>query len=305
MSAHELVAVSAGPRQARDKTSDWTAASTFSEDLGVPRMKMHATGMFSLSFPAYQAIKAINKSGLDQIKKSPAHYQHFISTPDEPTDAMLFGQAAHAAVFEPEELFRRFYARPEGIDGRTTGGKATLSELASRNAGKIMLKAEEWMALEGMMKSVRTNSLVSQLIAGGKAEQSAVCHDAETGVLCKARPDYMGKDGVLLDLKTTESVDFFNFQRSVRTFRYHVQAAWYLDTVNAAMGANLFSRFILIAIEKKAPYGIIPYELDPEAIRLGRIEARANLKTYAECLKANTWPGYSEQILSMPIPIYE
>lgn len=265
-------------------------------------MKTQAAGIFSLSFPDYRALKAINKSGLDKIEKSPAHYQHSLVTPDEPTDAMIFGQAAHLAVFEPEQLYRNFFARPEGIDGRTKEGKARLEELGKANVGKTMLKADEWAALEGMMRSVRENALVSQLISGGKAEQSAIAHDAEHGVLCKARPDYLGRDGVMLDLKTTENVDFFSFQRSVRTFRYHVQAAWYLDVVNAALGREEFKRFVLIAIEKKAPFGIIAYELDPEAIRVGRMQARANLKTYAECLKSNNWPGYPEQLLSMTLP---
>jgi hypothetical protein len=268
-------------------------------------MKTHSTGIFSLTFPDYQSIKAINKSGLDKIAKSPAHYQHSLLVPQEATDAMILGQAAHSAVFEPEDLYRRFFARPDGIDGRTKEGKAALAELGAKNAGKTMLKADEWASIEGMMKAVRNNALVSRMISGGKAEQSAVAQDSEHGVLCKARPDYMGTDGVLYDLKTTADVDFFKFQRSVRGFRYHVQAAWYLDTVNAAIGSKVFTRFVLLAIEKEAPFGIIAYELDAEAIRIGRLEARANLATYAKCFHANQWPGYPEQLLTMTVPVYE
>lgn len=268
-------------------------------------MKTQSVGIFSLPFADYQAIKAINKSGLDKIAKSPAHYQHSLQNPEAPTDAMILGQAAHAAVFEPEELYRRFFARPAGIDGRTKEGKPALAELVAKNPGKTMLKADEWASIEGMMRAVRNNALVSRMISGGRAEQSAVSQDPEHGVLCKARPDYMGTDGVLYDLKTTADVDFFTFQRSVRDFRYHVQAAWYLDTVNAAIGSKAFTRFVLLAIEKKAPHGVIAYELDAEAIRLGRLAARANLATYAKCLSSGQWPGYPEQLLTMTVPVYE
>jgi hypothetical protein len=33
--------------------------------------------------------------------------------------------------------------------------------------------------------------------------------------------------------------------------------------------------------------------------------ARANLKTYAECLTRNEWPGYPENLLTMTVPVYE
>lgn len=268
-------------------------------------MKTMMTGIHELTDTDYRALSAINKSGLDQINKSPAHYQAYLRQPQEPTAAMILGTATHYGVFQPELFYRHFFARPDGIDGRTKEGKAQLSELGKANAGKTMLSLEDFQTVEAMMKAVRNHPTASQLISGGKAEMSALCQDPELGVLCKARPDYLGTNGIIVDLKTTDDASFFAFQRKVRSFRYHVQAAWYLDTVNAAMGGQYYNRFILLVIEKEAPHGIILYELDSEAIRLGKLEARANLKTYAECLKKNEWPSYPEHLLTMTVPVYE
>jgi hypothetical protein len=268
-------------------------------------VKTALQGLHELVAADYHALNAINKTGLDYIAKSPAHYQAYLKEPQEPTDAMIIGTATHYGVFEPELLYKNFFARPEGIDGRTKDGKARLEELGRQNAGKTMIKADEMAMIEGMMKSVRGHKLASQLISGGKAEMSAIAQDQEYGVLCKARPDYIRSDDTIIDLKTTDDASFFAFQRKVKGFRYHVQAAWYLDTVNAAIGREQFKQFVLLVVEKSAPFGLIVYELDADAIKIGRIEARQNLKVYAECLKKNEWPGYSEHIYTMTVPVYE
>lgn len=268
-------------------------------------MKTLIQGLHDIPANDYHALNAINFTGLKEIEKSPAHFQNYLKTAKEATAAMILGTATHYGVLQPELLYKNFCARPEGIDGRTKEGKAALEKLATENAGKTILKADEFSAIEGMMRAVRGHKLASQLISGGMAEMSAIAQDSEHGVLCKARPDYLGKDGVIVDLKTTDDASFFAFQRKVKTFRYHAQAAWYLDTVNAAIGREEFKRFVLIVVEKEAPHGVIVYEFDAESIRLGRLLARSSLAVYAECSKSGKWPGYSEHMHTMTVPIYE
>jgi PDDEXK-like domain of unknown function (DUF3799) len=267
-------------------------------------VKTNLTGILELADKDYRALDAINKSGLDYINKSPAHFQHMKLHPEEPTDAMILGTATHYGVLEPELLYKNFFARPDGIDGRTKEGKSKLEELGKANVGKTMLKADEMAMIEGMMKAVRGHRVASQLISGGKAEMSAVCQDSEYGVLCKARPDYLTSGDAIIDLKTTDDAGFFAFQRKVKSFRYHVQAAWYLDVVNQSIGREQFKRFILLTVEKDAPHGVVIYEMDDKSIQLGRIEARSNLETYVKCVRENHWPGYPEAMQIMTVPVY-
>lgn len=268
-------------------------------------MKAINPGIHELEEKVYRALPYINKSGLDKVRKSPAHFRFSIENPQAPTLPMTLGNATHFGVFQPELLYRHYFARPEGIDGRTKEGKEKLSELGKQHAGKIMLSSDDFGTVEGIMRAVRGHKLASQLISGGRAEMTAIAEDPETGAMCKARPDYMREDDILLDLKTTTEAGFFAFQRSVKAFRYHVQAAFYLDTVNRALGHEQYKRFILVVVEKEAPYGVVLYELDPEAIRIGRLEYRADLETYANCLKTNSWPSYPESLLTMTVPVYE
>lgn len=264
-------------------------------------MKTLLHGFHELSEADYRALNAINKSGLDQINKSPAHYQEYLKRPPESSDAMTLGRATHLGVLEPDLLYQQFFARPEGIDGRTKEGKEKLSELGRQHAGKTMLKADDFETIEGIVRSVRGHKVASQLISGGKPELSTIAVDPEFEVLCKARPDYLGRDGIIVDLKTTESANFSQFQRSVVSFRYHVQAAWYLDLANL-IAPGQFKRFILIAVEKVPPFGLMIYELSPDAIQAGRVAARANLRTYAACKLADIWPGYRDDIQTMSVP---
>lgn len=268
-------------------------------------MKTNLKGLIDLPAAEYHALDAINKTGLDWISKSPAHYQYLKANPPESTDAMVLGTATHFGVFEPELLYKQFFARPDGIDGRTKEGKAKLEELGRQNVGKTMLKFDDFQMIEGMMKAVRSHGTASRLISGGRAEATAVCQEPLHGIRCKARPDYLTAGDAIIDLKTTDNASFFSFQRKVRDFRYHVQAAWYLDTVNAALGTDQYKRFVFLVVEKEAPHGIILYELDEKSIYHGRLEAQANLKTYAECVKSDRWPGYPESLQIMTIPVYE
>ncbi len=268
-------------------------------------MKTNLTGILDMAAADYHALDAINKSGLDHIAKSPAHYQYAKAHPKAPTDAMILGTATHYGVLEPELLYKNFFARPDGIDGRTKEGKAALADLAEKNVGKTILKSDDMAMIEGMMKAVRSHRVASSLLSGGMAEKSCISQDSEFGVLCKARPDYLTNADAIIDLKTTDDASFFAFQRKVKSFRYHVQAAWYLDVVNAAIGREQFKRFILLTVEKDAPHGIVLYELDLQSIHLGRLEARRNLETYVECKKTDVWPSYSEAMQIMTIPNYE
>jgi hypothetical protein len=76
-----------------------------------------------------------------------------------------------------------------------------------------------------------------------------------------------------------------------------VQAAWY----QRITGVN---RFIFIAVEKEAPYGVACYELDEQAISLGHIIIEEQLRTYVECEQLNSWPCYSSHIQSLSLPAW-
>ena len=73
------------------------------------------SGEIICNMPAaiYHGTKALSKSGLDQFRKSPAHFRAWQdgTTKNESSPALEFGTAVHMAILEPE-LFAKSYACP-------------------------------------------------------------------------------------------------------------------------------------------------------------------------------------------------
>jgi exodeoxyribonuclease VIII len=112
------------------------------------------------------------------------------------------------------------------------------------------------------------------------------------------------KDGsIVVDLKTTEDASPAGFRKSIGQWRYGVQAAWYLHSLEQATGIRP-SQFIFIAVEKKAPYAVACYAADEEMIQLGMETAMRDLQRIAECRTAERWPGYSDQIEMISLPAW-
>jgi exodeoxyribonuclease VIII len=191
---------------------------------------------------------------------------------------------------------------------RANGVEVTLwsdvqAEWLANNGTRSVLTQEQWDMLHGMREAVMAHPAASALLSKlpGKAELSVYWSDAVTGSLCRCRPDYWREDDLLVDLKTTEDASPEGFSKSIANYRYDVQAAYYLDGVNQATGRKP-RQFVFIAVEKKPPYAVGVYTLDAETLMLGRAQYQADLRTYAECVANDNWPGYGDKIQKISMP---
>lgn len=266
------------------------------------------TGLYStLTNDEYHSTVGISKSGLDLIARSPQHYWHAYlnpnRTPREETPAMRLGTAIHAAVLEPD-AFQADYLPAPKLDRRTKEGKAMYADLQAMAEDRNMelLDADEYEACLRIADQVRQHPAAKVLFSVGHPEQSAFWTDDETGVLCKARPDWL-MPSAILDVKSTEDASLSGFQKTVVKWRYHVQAAWYLDGLHQATGIRP-QAFIFAVFEKNPPYAAGFYFADNDMIDLGRREYRKLLRIYAECLHTDRWPGYSNEILPVSLPAW-
>jgi len=259
------------------------------------------SGLIQADMEAYRKIPAISQSGLARIARSPAHYIAYMNEQTEPTPAMIFGAAMHAAVFEAKEFAKRYAACPEGMrrDKRTK----EYQEFLAANEGKTILTQEEFAKIDAIQASVGSHPEVSRILSAGAAEQAFLWKDPETGLKCKGRADWLRNDGVIVDLKTCEDASFEGFQRkSLVPSRIHVQAAFYTDAMRVIGMPS--PGFIVIAVEKEPPYAVALYVLDDATIEKGRELYRRDLAVYAECLKTDKWPSYPEQIQTLNLPHY-
>lgn len=260
-------------------------------------------GVYRISNEAYHSGPGISKSGLDRIDQSPLHYwaRHLDPdrAPDKETPTLLVGRALHCLALEPEVFSKEFVQAPD-FDRRTKKGKEAEAEFLAAHQGLSLLTAAQMGRVNRMAEALHGHPTASTLLTGGLREHSLYWRDEETDVLCRVRPDYLRADAIV-DLKTTASASMKDFSKSVANYRYHVQNGFYNEGVRRVLGSTP-DTFIFIAVESDAPYAVNCFVLDEDARRQGRLEFRDNLRTYAECLRNDRWPGYGAGITQLSLP---
>ena len=165
--------------------------------------------------------------------------------------ALAFGSHFHTAVLEP-----RHYQRT-----------------AERGI--------KWPDLETLARQLRRQRYCRDLLYRGQAEQSYTATHTASGVGVKLRPDLLvrsraGRQLTLIDFKTSSAPDLAHFLATIEKYDYDRQAALYLDVLGA-------TRFLIIGVQKKAPYQVWRVELTamPGLIEQGRKKYAALLRHHA------------------------
>ena len=86
----------------------------------------------------YHADPAISKSDLDQIHRSPMHWQYRKTHPPEQTPALLVGSAVHKMILEPSGFADEFAVAPE-TDRRTKAGREAYQAFQESATGKTVI----------------------------------------------------------------------------------------------------------------------------------------------------------------------
>lgn len=244
----------------------------------------------------HHANEAIGSSLLKVlIDQSPAHYWYKKNNKTEPTPTQAFGSAIHQALLEPMLFKEKMIVEP--VFGGT-GSRAAREEWHLKNHGKTIIKADQLDAIEGILKSITNHKQACKLISDGHAEES-LFWTHENGVACKARPDFVREGHILVDIKSTIDASYESFRKDIANYSYHVQAALYLDGATAVFGTE-FTKFIIIACEKTAPFGVNCFSLGQETIEEGRAQYYKALETLKKCQDSKHYPNYSDNEI-MPI----
>lgn len=267
-------------------------------------MKTDLNGLiFDLDNQTYHDSPGLSSSMLVKLMRSPAHLREAIINPPEQTPAMKFGSAAHAAILEPNLFAGRYVKAPE-CDRRTKAGKETYESFAIENQGKEILSGDDFDKIKAMVDAVHSHPVASGLLKNGKAEMSAFWRDPNTNLLCKCRPDYYNtKNGIIVDVKTSEDASFKGFQKSISKFNYHIQSAFYLDGISTLEGRSL-TDFVHLVVEKEAPHAVGLYVLDDASLDRAREDIKKLLEIYNECVSKNEWPAYANEIQNMNLPAW-
>lgn len=244
---------------------------------------------------SYDAIPAVRRSDLWEMRKSPAHYLYRVTHQEEQTPALLFGIAAHKYILEPGSFWDEYIEVPK-LDRRTKEGRALWQEIIE--SGKTPISGDDMDIIRNMDQAIMQHPGAFELLGSGLHEVPIEWTDAVTGEKCKCRPDVItsidGEDWIV-DYKTTASCDGSAFERSCRKYGYNLQAAMYTEGVLHSMFIE--ARFAFVAQEKTPPYAVRIYRCDPDFVEDGMALFRELIEKLHDCKESGEWPGYEDEVL--------
>ena len=243
----------------------------------------------------YDQIPAVRRSALWEIRKSPLHYKYAVEHPEEPTEALRFGIAAHKYILEPGAFWDEYVEAPK-IDRRTKAGKEAYNALLA--SGKEFITETDMETIRAMDEALCSNPTAAALLKTGDHEVSFQWADEETGEPCKCRPDVLTQyngDDYIVDYKTTTSCEPGHFERSCRAYGYKLQAGMYTEGVLNSTFAKC--KFAFVAQEKTPPYAVRVYFCDEGFVDEGLQMYRELVDLYHKCKESGEWPGYEDGVL--------
>ncbi|KLU14305.1 MULTISPECIES: PD-(D/E)XK nuclease-like domain-containing protein [Xenorhabdus] len=252
---------------------------------------------YDISNEDYHRGEGVSKSQLDKVAKSTALLDWDRDAPEdeEKKSALDMGTALHCLLLEPDEFDNRFIKAPQ-FNRRTNSGKEEEKEFLEecKKTGKIVMDYEQHRKLQLMRDSVMAHPGGRRLLEhDGVCEASIYWNDAETGELCRIRPDKLIPDNdIIVDVKKVS--DISRFPTHIEEYRYHVQDAMYGEGYRQYTGT--IPIFCFLAVSESIDCGKYPvrlFVLDQYDREVGFDLFRKNLNTYHECrVKGNFGLGF-------------
>ena len=263
----------------------------------IPEADYHGDPCPTPSLSSHVAINVIAKSLAHAWRGHPRSPDF---EPLTPTPAIERGRAAHALLFGGAEL-----VFVTADDWRTA--KAREARDDARREGKIALLEREQASLMTMseLAAARFDTLYNDAY---QVEQTALWR-APGGGWRRSRLDSLSLDGrVIVDYKTTEGpVDAHSCERRISDQNLHIQAAAYVDAVEALHpGLAGRIRFFFQWQEQRAPFALSPpIEMSEAFLTLGREQWRAAGRLWDLAIKHNAFPAHSSSVFVACPPPWE
>ena len=253
----------------------------------------------------YRSHPAISRSELFKIGKSPLHFKYERDNTPEPSAALIFGQAFHKFVLEPDSFGEEFAIEPI-VDRRTRQGREEWEAFLELHSGKQTIRLADVSTFMCMKHELSENRHAAALIEQSQHETPFFWTDELTGEECKCRPDILAEIGgvpIIADLKSCASADTDSFAKDVVKYGYDLQAYMYSEGVKANTGKDY--QFVFIAVEKTPPYAVNVMQADKYILMRGEALFREYIGTYHDCKESGNWWSYNGHfgninILSLP-----
>lgn len=258
--------------------------------------KKQLHGMFLIENDVYHSAPGLSRSSLDDLSNGLKYFQWKLVN-KELTESLIFGSAFHCKILEPKKFDSTFYLT-----------KTQPRDPQLDKDGRQPLAERHLDTINGMIAELKKDPLFEKMTSG-IIEHSFFWTDS-TGALLKAKPDVILPMGVVVDWKTTQSVNMEEFSKSIFNYRYHSQAAMILDGIRLALeqsgqklpeGYAMPDAFVIAAVEKSDPHDYEFFQLGPQSIVVGEAWYREQLKKYVMAVTENNW-NPQKKIIEIEIP---
>lgn len=211
---------------------------------------------------------------------------------EEPRPAFLLGRAAHTLILEGREAFQAAFAVGGPLNPKTGQpfGPTTkaFAEWAAAQQ-KEVLTDEQHHLVQAMAESVHRHKLARDLLSDGVPE--GVVRSDYCGVPCQIRIDWFAWDRAVCDLKTVDSIDYF--EADARRYGYCHQLAFYLAVLRQRIGVRMPAYFI--AVEKREPFRTGVWRVSDDVLDHATRENEAAIRRLRRCEETSAWEtGYEE-----------
>lgn len=257
---------------------------------------------------AYYGRLALSNSGMGELLRCPAHLKAMLDRcgqDDKTNDAFTAGSLLHCMVLEPSEVSSRY--RVKVNRGNTKAGKE--EEEKAAEDGVQLVSQDMWETCSAMADAALRHPVMRSAHAAGdlRTEQSVYWTERGGTVPCKARVDALvtlpNYGLCAIDLKTTRDASLAAIEKSLYTYGYHRQAAWYLRGLRSA-GMEVRA-FLFLFVEKEPPYLTVATNISEGAQELALDEIRNCVDTFADCMASGIWPGYTESpVIELDLPAW-
>lgn len=219
------------------------------------------------------------------------------------SDAFDKGTAIHTALLGVGKVI----VPVDAADWRTKAAREQRD--AIRATGNIPMLADKARDIEDAASAIRKQLDGLGVHFNGHCKLSMQWTEQVNGhdVLCRGRLDHFNDTGgyaYVDDLKSSQSANPVDIQRSCENYNYDIQAAAYLSgvtTIRPDLDGRVRYRWIFFELEP--PYIVTVAYPTGANLALGAVRWDRALRLWQSCLSKGTdaihWPGYSSE----PVPI--
>lgn len=235
----------------------------------------------------------------------PALFRHYADNGAPHKRVFDLGHTAHLYVLG---------AGPEivVVDAKDWRTKAAQQERDAAYAeDKVPVLRAEDDAARAMAAALKADPMCAALLDPdhGQPEQSLFWVDPEFGVWRRVRPDWLQQKPwqrpIVVDYKSTTSIEPRAIGRAVHNWGYHMQEPYYLDGIEG-VGIADDAAFVFIFQMKTPPYLPAVVQLDAEAVLIGRERNARALEVFRDCQASGLWPSYAAPgaVTTISLPPY-